>query len=105
MYIFLDALDESPRSGPREYVLDSLGTMRNWAVPSLHLFITSRDEPDISEFWELFKIQPVEMRNTGIDEDIIKLVSGRLHGDRRLRKLSPYHNNIQDALAKGAKGV
>lgn len=105
VYIFLDALDESPRTGPREYVLDSLETMQKWAVPSLHLFITSRDEPDLSEFFNSLSIQPVEMRNTGIDEDIISFVSGRLNRDRRLRKLLPYHDKIQDALAKGARGV
>ena len=105
VYIFLDALDESPRTGPREYVLDSLETMQKWGVLSLHFFITSRDEPDIREFLNFLAIHPVEMRNAGIDEDIANFVSDRLNGDRRLRKLLPYRNKIQDTLAEGARGV
>lgn len=105
VYIFLDALDESPRTGPRECVLDSLEIMQKWGVPSLHLFITSRDEPDIGESLDSLAIQPIDMRNTGIDEDITNFVSGRLSEDRRLRKLLPYHKKIQDTLSKGARGV
>ena len=105
VYFFLDALDESPRTGPREFVLDSLEIMQKWGVPSLHLFVTSRDEPDIGESLNSLAIQPIEMRNAGIDEDITNFVSGRLSEDRRLRKLSPYHNKIQDTLSKGARGV
>ena len=105
VYIFLDALDESPRTGPREHVLDSLETMQKWGVPSLHLFLTSRDEPDIRESLNSLATQPIEMRNAGIDEDIANFISGRLSGDRRLRKLLPYRNKIQDTLAEGARGV
>ena len=104
-YIFLDALDESPRTGPREYILDSLETIQKWGVQSLHLFITSRDEPDIGEYLNSLAIQPIEMRNAGIDEDIINFISSRLNGDRRLRKLLPYHNKIQNTLSKGTRGV
>ena len=32
VYIMLDALDESPRNGLREYVLDALEAMRKWGV-------------------------------------------------------------------------
>ena len=35
VYIMLDALDESPRNGPREYVLDVLQTIRNWGIHTL----------------------------------------------------------------------
>lgn len=104
-YIFLDAVDESPRNGPRERVLDALETIRLWGVQNLHLFVTSRDEPDIRESLNSLATQPVEMRNAGIDNDIANFISGRLSGDRRLRKLLPYRKKIQDTLAERARGV
>ncbi len=105
IYIFLDALDESPRNGPREYVLDTLETIRLWGVQNLHLFVTSRDELDIRESLNSLAIQLIEMRNVGIDKDIASFISGRLSGDRKLRRLLPYRNKIQDTLAEGARGV
>lgn len=105
VYIILDALDESPRNGPRKYVLDALETMRNWGLQRLHIFVTSRDESDIHESLDLSATQQVKMRNTGIDKDIEEFISGRLDTDRRLRKLLPYREKIQESLAARAKGV
>ena len=105
MYIVLDALDESPRNGPREYVLDALEVMRNWAVQGLYLFVTSRDEPDIRDSLDISATQKVTMQNVGIDKDIADFISGRFDADRRLRKLLPYRDKIQETLAKRAKGV
>lgn len=105
VYIFLDALDESPQTGPREYVLVALETMQKWGVQYLHLFVTSRDEPDIRESLDFLATQKVIMQNAGIDRDIVNFISSRLNEDRRLRKLLPYRENIQEKLAKGARGV
>ena len=105
VYIILDALDESPRNGPREYVLDALEAMRNWSVQGLHLFVTSRDESDIRDSLGLSATQQVTMQNAGIDKDITDFISGRFDTDRRLRKLLPYRDKIQEILAKRAKGV
>lgn len=105
VYIFLDALDESPGNGPREYLLQALETMQKWGVQGLHLFVTSRDLLDIREFLSLPTTQQITMRNGGNDKDIVDFISGQLDGDRRLRKLSPYRDKIHKALAKGAKGV
>lgn len=44
VFIMLDALDESPRDGPRGHVLDTLETMQKWGLQGLHLFCTSRNE-------------------------------------------------------------
>ena len=60
VYIMLDALDESPRNGPREYVLDALEAMRNWGVQGLHLLVTSRDEPDIRNSLDISATTPHE---------------------------------------------
>ncbi|KAL9577314.1 MAG: hypothetical protein Q9203_007513 [Teloschistes exilis] len=105
VYILLDALDESPRTGPREHILKALGTIREWGLQHLHLFVTSRDDLDIRESLNLPTTHQVIMQNAGINQDITDFVSGQLVGDRRLRKWLSYHDKIQATLTNGAKGV
>ena len=105
VYIALDGLDESPRDGPRENVLDTLNDMRNWSIPGLHLFVTSRDEPDIRDSLDLYFEQEMKMRSVGIDKDIADSISARLDTDRRLRKWLPHRDKIQDVLTNRAQGV
>ena len=134
VYIILDALDESPRDVSREQVLEALKTMRNWGLQCLHLLVTSRDERDIQESFNLSPAHQVIMQNTGIDKDIIRdfisgrldplspahrvimqnrgidkdirdFISGRLDTDRRLKNLLPYRERVQESLAARAKGM
>ncbi len=70
VYIVLDALDESPRSGAQEHVLETLEMMRKWSLQGLHLLATSRDEPDIRQSLEPSSNQEVKMGNAAIDKDI-----------------------------------
>ncbi|MCJ1465478.1 hypothetical protein MMC07_004096 [Pseudocyphellaria aurata] len=105
VYIALDGLDESPRDEPREKVLDTLNDIRSWRIHGLHLFLTSRDEPDIRDSLDLSNEQQVIMRNEGLDKDIADFISGRLDTDRRLQKWLPYREIIQETLTKRAKGV
>ena len=105
VYIALDGLDESPRDGPRERVLDMINSMRNWSVQGLHLFLTSRDEPDIRDSLDLHTNEEVKMQSVEIDKDIANYTSARLDTDRKLRKWLPHREKIQDVLAKRAKGV
>lgn len=105
VYVILDALDESPRHKHREELLETLEEMRGWQSPGLHLLVTSRDEQDIREHLNLQDDQVVSMKNTSIDADIASFVSGHLKDNRRLRKWERYHDQIEQALAKGAQGV
>ena len=105
VYIMLDALDESPLNGRRKYVLDALEAMRDWGVKSLHLFVTSRNEPDIRESLDHSLVQEVNVHNGEMDRDINDFVSSRLDKDRRLLKLRPYREKIQESLAARAKGM
>ncbi|KAL9128866.1 MAG: hypothetical protein Q9217_002555 [Psora testacea] len=104
-YIFLDVLDESPRNGAREYVLNALKTIQKWDVQYLYFFVTSRDEPDIREPLDLPVTQKVIMQNVGIDKDIAYFISDRLREDGMLRKWLPYLNKIHETLTKGTRGV
>ena len=105
VYIILDALDESPRNGPREQVLEMLETMRKWGLSGLHLFFTSRNERDINEYFDLPTNQQVVMQNSGIDKDIGDFISGQLDRRRSLQKWKKYRDKIQESLSKRAKGV
>ena len=105
VYIFLDALDECPQDRARGYVLDALETMRSWGLQGLHLFVTSRDAPDIRDSLETFSTCQIRMQNIGIDKDVADYVSGRLDTDRRLRKLLPYRSKVQASLAARANGM
>ena len=105
VFIILDALDESPRDGPREDVLNAVETIRSWRLQGLHLFITSRREPDIQDSFDLPIDQQVAMQNSGIDKDIADFISGRLDTGRGLQKWKKYHSRIQESLTKRAKGV
>lgn len=105
VYIALDGLDESPRDGPRKRVLGTLDDMRNWSIQGLHLFVTSRDEPDIRESLDLDVEHQVMMRNDEIDKDIANFISGRFDKDRKLRRWLPHRVKIQETLSNRAKGV
>ena len=105
VYIMLDALDESPYNGRRKYVLDALEAMQNWGVQSLHLFVTSRNESDIRESFDHSLVQEVNVQNREMDRDINDYVSSQLDKDRRLLKLRPYREKIQESLATRAKGM
>lgn len=105
VYIILDALDESPRNVSRERVLDALETMQNWGLQCLHLLVTSRDDPDIRESFDLSPAYQIKMQNSGIDRDIRDFISGRLDTDRRLKNVLPYRERVQESLAARAKGM
>ena len=75
VYILLDALDESPRGGQQDQVLEALQTMRAWRLPGLHLLATSRDEAAIRESLSPARDEEVIMKNVKIDQDIHDFIS------------------------------
>ena len=95
----LDALDGSPRSSSREKVLDVLEVIRRWSLQGLHLFVTSRDVPDVRDSINLSPGEQIIMRNSVIEKDIADYICSRLNKDRRLRKWLPYRDKIQETLA------
>ncbi|ORY19330.1 hypothetical protein BCR34DRAFT_210887 [Clohesyomyces aquaticus] len=109
VYIILDALDESPQDQHRQGLLEALEVIRNWGELGLHLLVTSRDLPDIRDaicgelHVSLDEIVP--MKNASIDKDIATFISGYLEKSRDMQKLKPYHDQIERALSKRAKGV
>lgn len=105
VYILLDALDESPRYRQREKVLDLLLEMKDWALPGLHMLVTSRDEVDIRQALTPVCNQETGMKNAEIDKDIGNSISYRLMTDVRLQKWTAHRDRIQEALSSRACGV
>jgi ankyrin repeat domain-containing protein 50 len=77
---------ESPKGTARDQVLDALKSMRKWSLGRLHLFITSRGEPDIRESLVPSLDEDVAMKNEGIGKDFANFISGGLDQDYKLRK-------------------
>ena len=105
VYIIVDAVDESPRYEKRDQVLEAFGIIRNWALPQLHLLLTSRDEPDIRNNLQPESHEDIVMNDTNVDKDIANFIAQHLTENRSLSHWSPYHDRIEAALTKGAKGV
>ncbi|KAK1636348.1 hypothetical protein BDP81DRAFT_320495 [Colletotrichum phormii] len=102
VYIIIDALDESPRDSHRGDMLETLTEMRAWLDCSLHLLVTSRDEPDIKDELQAASEDMVHLKNDDIDKDIALFVTEHLERNRRLRKWMPYFAEIETVLVQKA---
>ncbi|CZR68976.1 uncharacterized protein PAC_18877 [Phialocephala subalpina] len=104
VYILVDALDEiSDTDGRKEVckILDELSQR-----PKAHIITTSRREHDITEYMlECKKIRDIWIQNSQVDHDIRLWVRERLKLDKKLRKWSAIHDEIEAALGKGADGM
>ena len=113
VYIFLDALDESPRNkhgkNLRRDVLNVLRIIRGWSEPGLHLLVTSRDETDIRDSLldglDAPQDEVISIKKTSVDKDIASFISGYLKDSREMRKWEKYHDQITRALIERSHGV
>ncbi|KAJ5614689.1 hypothetical protein N7528_008343 [Penicillium herquei] len=105
VYILLDALDESPRDCKRAGVLKAIQVIRDWALPGVHLLVTSRNELDIRESLKPSRGQDIPLRNSEVDRDIADFVSYQLQNDPKLQKWKDRHEEIQKRLTSDAQGV
>ena len=106
MFIFLDAIDENLPGGKREEALTILGRIRDWALPGLHVLVTSRDGPDIRTSLHATQDEEVALgRSNEVDSDISNYISSQLATDPKLQKWKGYEARIQEALIDRAQGV
>lgn len=105
VYIFLDALDESPKAKHRETLLEVLAELRRWAEPGLHIMVSSRDEVEIRDELSPEADETIKMKNEAIDSDIASFIAQHLRSSRRLRKWEEHHPRIEDELTRRAQGV
>ena len=106
VFIFLDAIDENSPGSKRGEVLTTLGKIRDWALPGLHVLVTSRDEPDIRASLHLTQDdEAVLKKSKEIDLDISNYIFSQLATNPKLRRWEGYEACIQEALIDGAQGV
>lgn len=105
VFVAIDALDEAPRDGPRQRLLNVFEMIRKWKIQRLHILITSRNEPDIGSCLELLTSQQVPMANIGLDQDISNYIESRLDTDRRLLKWHLHRSRIAKTLSEKANGM
>ena len=106
VFIFLDAIDENLPGGKREEALTILGRIRDWALPGLHVLVTSRDGPDIRTSLHATQDEEVALgRSNEVDSDISNYISSQLATDPKLQKWKGYEARIQEALIDRAQGV
>jgi hypothetical protein len=107
-FIIADALDECPSNGTERVELCELLTeFSRWALPNLHILVTSRREPDINEALStLVTFPPIYIQSEQVDADIRLHVRTKLANDPRLKKWSlQIKKEIEDTLVEGADGM
>jgi len=104
VYILVDALDEILDTDQREdtcRILDEVSQK-----PKAHIIATSRREHDITEYMSECKtVKDIFIQNSEVDHDIQLWVRGRLREDKKLKKWSAIHDDIEAALGKEADGM
>lgn len=105
VYIFLDALDESPAPKHREEVIECLTELRSWSEIGLHIIATSRDEVDIRQDLEAAPEETIKIQNDALDADIRFVISERLRNSKKLQRWKAHHEQIETSLSTRCNGV
>jgi hypothetical protein len=101
VFILIDALDESPTTlDVRATVLSTIGLIRHWNLPCLHLLVTSRDLGDIRESLNPHQDQIVIMKNAAIQQDIANYIGDRLKTHTTLKRYKERHREIQKRISE-----
>lgn len=106
-FLFIDALDEGiDETGTRREILTFLTELSDWALPKVHILITSRKEADIEKsLTSLTRLRSICIL-TQQQKDIEKYVKSFLTTDSVLKKWSAEaKEEIQDALTKNSNGM
>lgn len=104
VYVILDALDESPRTG-RRHVLTAIKDLRSSSLQGLHLLVTSRDTMDIRQSLKAKKTEDIKLNNESVRSDIKNYIEGQLEQNETLQEWSAYHAIIKDKLTARAGGM
>lgn len=102
-YLFVDALDESPQNIAREEVLDTLADIRGSSIRSCHVFVTSRDVPDVRDRIASYG-NCISMKNDAVNEDIARYIVERLQTHTWSQRRTDYRHRIRDVLTERAHG-
>ncbi|KAI9761972.1 MAG: hypothetical protein M1840_001501, partial [Geoglossum simile] len=108
-FIIIDALDECPYGEERTQLSTVLREFSTWALPNLHILVTSRKELDIDKtLAPLVTSSPLCIQTEQVDADILLYVQTQLESDAILKertKVPQLKEEIETTLVKGANGM
>lgn len=104
-YIFLDGVDENLLGEKQASVLTTVGKMRSWNLPNLHILITSCNKSDIRISIKPSLHQEVAFESQGANLDIGNYISAQLDNNIELQKWEGYRGTIQQVLTEGSQGM
>lgn len=104
VYIIVDAIDEIPHTAGREEACSLLEELSQNA--KAHVLMTSRREYDITEYMsECNSAVDISIQNAEVDHDILLYVREQLNQDKKLKKWSALHSEIEETLSRKADGM
>ena len=104
VYLIVDAIDEIPSTEGREDACNLLSELSQNS--NTHVLVTSRREHDITEYMsECIGVTDVSIQNPQLDHDILLYVQEQLKEDRKLKKWSALHSEIEEVLSSKADGM
>jgi hypothetical protein len=110
IYIIIDGLDECPKTdSERARLLDIIKDIRNWNIPSMHIFVASRQERDIlDEFNTFAPADHVRIPADGnqVQKDIELFIQKKLSEDKRCSRWKPALKAfVQERISTRAGGM
>lgn len=109
-FLVIDALDECPlgdKDKSRTKVLALLTEISGWALPNLHVLVTSRKEPDIDmALAPLANLSSILIQTNQVQPDIQRYIKSQLDNDLELKKWSSMiKKEIENTLVEKAHGM
>lgn len=109
-FVVIDALDECPKGDidkSRSKVLALLIELLGWALPNLHILVTSRREPDIDKaLTSLENLSSISIQTHQVQPDIHKYIKSQLANDPEVKNYpSLIKEEIENTLAEQAHGM
>lgn len=110
LFIVLDALDECPKDDEKESrneLLDFITEVKSWSSSKIHLLVTSRPEPDITEkLAPLLTAPAISIEGSEVKGDIKKHIKSQLATHPKLKAWSAdIKAHIERTLAEKANGM
>src|SRR4051812_22682845 len=110
IYIIMDGLDECPKTdSERSRLLDIIKEIRNWNIPSVHIFVASRLERDILDEFDDFASDDhirIPAEGNQVKEDIALFIQKKLSEDKRCSRWKPALKAfVQERISTRAGGM
>ena len=106
-YLLIDALDECPAENKqRAMLIAMLDDIHQWRLHNLHILVTSRKEPDLSDLDRMVTFPAIDIQESLVDSDIRLHVQRQLQNDPTLSRWPlATKADIEIHITQGAHGM